>query len=104
MLPMESELGQQSLVQLHFSELSSKHFSSVGTDLESQGTFKLASRKLFSRLVSNKKISELPDRNTGNSLSIRERQKWFQYQTCGIEQQQRRSTYCFCSNFQLFLN
>lgn len=68
---MESELSQQCLVQLHCSELSSKHFSSECTDLEIQGTVnKFTCRSFFfAELVSNKKVS-----STGNSLTIKEKQ------------------------------
>lgn len=68
---MESELSQQSLVQLHCSGISSKHFSSEPTDLEIQGTVNKFTCRifLFSELVSKKKVSD-----TGNSLTIKEKQ------------------------------
>lgn len=68
---MESELSQQSSVQLHCSGISSKHFSSEPTDLEIQGTVNKFTCRifLFSELVSKKKVSD-----TANSLTIKEKQ------------------------------
>lgn len=65
---MESELSQQCLVQLHCSELSSKHFSSEWKSRE-LSTNSLAEAFFFAELVSNKKVS-----STGNSLTIKEKQ------------------------------
>lgn len=43
---MESELNQQSLVQLHHSELTSEYLSSECTDLEIQGTNSMSTNSL----------------------------------------------------------